>query len=84
MEAVSSSAFWWLKSSKSIQDFPRNEDDTGNLTSTPKQTDDPSTISSSLREFLEKEKALQSPGDVDTDIGSIIEEINKLAAETVS
>ncbi|KAF5296421.1 hypothetical protein FQR65_LT01408 [Abscondita terminalis] len=64
--------FWWLKNKAPVE-IASND-----ITSTNKSDE----ISSSLREFLEKERALENSEDVDTDIGSIIEEINKVAAQS--
>uniref|UniRef100_A0A1Y1MB80 Centrosomal protein of 162 kDa n=1 Tax=Photinus pyralis TaxID=7054 RepID=A0A1Y1MB80_PHOPY len=77
METTSGTNFWWLKTNKTLVE--KVDDVRPKITSNSKPTEEPSTVSSSLREFLERERALESP---DTDIGSIIEEINKLAAES--
>lgn len=76
MEQQPSSAFWWMKSSKSLGEIPKLKEYDGNLTSSPKTEKD---ISSSLAEFLEKERIAQNS---DEDIGSIIDEINRLSAQS--
>lgn len=68
-----------MKTSKSLGEIPKLKEYDGNLTSSPRMEKD---ISSSLAEFLEKERIAQLSDDADTDIGSIIEEINRISAQS--
>lgn len=69
--------FWWLKSSKSDTHLSKALQ----ADSSSRVVDE--EISSSLAEFIEKEQNLELlPIDRDVDIGSIIEEINRLAAQS--
>lgn len=74
--------FWWLKSSKSDTHIAKSLDKDSALTSSPRFEDE---ISSSLADFIEKERDLEKLSNTDkedVDIGSIIEEINRLAAQS--
>lgn len=75
MDTKSSPSFWWLKSS-SLQPEVAVGD---NITVNPKSDVD---ISSSLAEFLEKEKTIDRETYEDADIASIIDEINRVAAQS--
>lgn len=76
MDTKASSSFWWLKSSTVQSEEAVSVD---NAALTPKQDVD---ISSSLAEFLEKEQTVDKESYEDTDIASILEEINRVAAQS--
>lgn len=73
---------WWLKSSKSDTHLSKSTEKDSALPSSPRIDED---ISSSLAEFIQKESDLQKLSAAekdDVDIGSIIEEIDRLAAQS--
>lgn len=76
MDTKSSPSFWWLKTS-SVQLEEAVAGD--NITTNSKFDVD---ISSSLAEFLEKEKSADKETYSDADIASIIDEINRVAAQS--
>lgn len=80
METKTPTNFWWLKSTTKPQAIDDNENHT-HLT-IPKLDLD---VSSSLVEFLEKEQNVLNSNNqdqTDVDVGSIIEEINRVAAQS--
>lgn len=76
MDTKPSPSFWWLKSSSAQ---PQEAVASDNIAVNPKSDVD---ISSSLAEFLEKEKTIERESYTDVDIASIIEEINRVAAQS--
>lgn len=72
MDTKTPTSFWWLKPSAA----PAIVEDKSNLTSTPQIELD---ISSSLQDFLDKEQNIDREA---SDIASIIEEINRVAAQS--
>ncbi|CAH0563475.1 unnamed protein product [Brassicogethes aeneus] len=76
METKSASNFWWMKSANKATD---NEEGVPSVTVVPRLELD---ISSSLAEFLEKEQNALSSNRDNLDVGSIIEEINRVAAQS--
>ncbi|RZC37482.1 hypothetical protein BDFB_004803 [Asbolus verrucosus] len=78
METKGPSTFWWLKSANKE---PAKEENANNLYVPRLDLD----ISSSLAEFLEKEQNILNSNRedrTDVDVGSIIEEINRVAAQS--
>lgn len=76
METKASPSFWWLKKG-SVQ--PQEVEEEDSITSPSKIEID---ISTSLQDFLEKEQKIDRESLTDADIGSIIEEINRVAAQS--
>lgn len=76
METKARPSFWWMKPTSKVLPDPIAAE---NITSTPKADLD---ISSSLAEFLEKEQKVESEAFTDVDIDSILEEINRVAAQS--
>lgn len=77
--AMENKTFWWLKSSRSDSQLGKSIETNENETSTPQIEQD---ISTSLAELIEKEQGSEKAVENEEDIGSIIEKMNRLAAQS--
>lgn len=71
--------FWWLKSSRSDSQLGRNLETNNNITSTALSE---GRAPSSLSDFVDIGPDDSVSEEAEVDIGSIIDEMNRLAAES--
>lgn len=71
-------SFWWLKSSRSDSQLGRSLETNENITSTTPLSEGRAPSSLSCIDYIDDD----SISEEDVDIGSIIEEMNRLAAQS--